>query len=134
MDEKDRLILQELKKNSNRSVQALAKATKIPPTTVHNRITRLVSEGVIRQYTIKVDNKKLSHVQAFFEVALAPSVNANEFMKTMKNKVDDIYSVAGDFQFLIKASFHDLGGVYSSTAQLQQMASKVKTTIVLDEL
>jgi Lrp/AsnC family leucine-responsive transcriptional regulator len=134
MDEKDRLILQELKKNSNRSTQQLGKATKIPSTTIHNRIKKLEKIGIIKQYTIQIDNKKLGHVQAYFEVVLNPNVIVNEFFKKIRNQTDSISSIAGDYQFLIKASFSDLGGVYGFSAQLQQMASKVKTTIVLDEL
>ena len=133
MDEKDKILLNELKKDSKRSVQDLSKATKIPSTTVYNRIKDLEKEGIIKQYTVKLDNKKVGKVQAFFEVTLNPSVNASEFLK--KIKADEIYSVAGDYQFLIKSTFNDLGGVYSFTAQLQQAkADKVKTTIVLDEL
>ena len=133
MDEKDKILLNELKKDSKRSVQDLSKATKIPSTTVYNRIKDLEKEGIIKQYTVKLDNKKVGKVQAFFEVTLNPSVNVSEFLK--KIKADEIYSVAGDYQFLIKSTFNDLGGVYSFTAQLQQAkADKVKTTIVLDEL
>ena len=133
MDEKDKILLNELKKDSKRSVQDLSKATKIPSTTVYNRIKALEEEGIIKQYTIKLDNKKVGKVQAFFEVSLNPSVNVSEFLK--KIKADEVYSVAGDYQFLIKSTFNDLGGVYSFTAQLQQAkADKVKTTIVLEEL
>jgi len=133
MDEKDKILLNELKKDSKRSVQDLSKATKIPSTTVYNRIKDLEKEGIIKQYTVKLDNKKVGKVQAFFEVTLNPSVNVSEFLK--KIKADEIFSIAGDYQFLIKSTFNDLGGVYSFTAQLQQAkADKVKTTIVLDEL
>ena len=133
MDEKDNILLNELRKDSNRSVQELSKATKIPSTTVYNRIKDLEKEGIIKHYTVKLDNKKVGKIQAFFEVSVNPSVSVSEFLR--KIKADEIYSVAGDYQFLIKSTFNDLGGVYSFTAQLQQAkADKVKTTIVLDEL
>ena len=132
MDEKDKILLNELKKNSKRSVQELSKATKIPSTTVYNRIKALEKEGIIKHYSVKLDNKKVGKIQAFFEVTVNPNA-VSEFIK--KIKADEIYSIAGDYQFLIKATFNDLGGVYSFTAQLQQAkAEKVKTTIVLDEL
>ncbi len=133
MDEKDLILIQELKKNSNRSIQELSKATKIPQTTVYNRI-KILEKDIIKQYTIKTDNKKLNRIQAFFEVTLKPEANVSEFLKKAKATADDIYSVAGDYQFLIKASFDDLGGVYVFTAQLQQAkAEKIKTSVVLDE-
>lgn len=129
MDEKDKILLNELKKDSKRSVQELSKSTKIPSTTVYNRIKQLEKDGIIKQYTVKLDNKKIGKVQAIFEV----STTSPEFIK--KVKADEVYSVAGDYQFLIRASFNDLGGVYAFTAQLQQAkADKVKTTIILDEL
>lgn len=132
MDKKDELLLKELKANSKQSVQELAKATKIPSTTVYNRIKALEKEKIIKQYTIKVDNKKANKIQAFFEVSVNPNF-VNEFLT--KIKCDEIYSIGGDYQFLIKSSFNDLGGVYSFTAQLQQAkAEKIKTSVVLEEL
>ena len=133
MDEKDKILLNELKKDSKRSVQELSKATKIPSTTVYNRIKALEEEGIIKQYTVKLDNKKIGRVQAFFEISLNPNTNVQEFIKKIRSQIDELYSVGGDFQFLVKATFSDLGGVYSFTAQLQQTKA-VKTVVVLDEL
>jgi Lrp/AsnC family leucine-responsive transcriptional regulator len=135
MDEKDKFLLRELKKDSKRSVQDLSKATKIPSTTVYNRIKTLEEEGIIKQYTVKLDNKRVGKVQAFFEIAINPKVSVPELLKKIKAHTDEVYSIAGDYQFLVKATFDDLGGVYSFTAQLQQTnIEKVKTTVVLDEL
>jgi len=47
MDEKDKILLNELGKDSKRSVQELSKATKIPSTTVYNRIKDLEKEGIV---------------------------------------------------------------------------------------
>ena len=41
IDEKDQLILEVLKENSTLSTSKIAKSTKIPITTVHNRIKKL---------------------------------------------------------------------------------------------
>ena len=113
----------------------LSKRTHIPSTTVYNRIKRLEKEGIIEGYSIRVNNKLLGLVQAFIEVSLPPTVDTKEFVKKIKPKVDEIYSVAGDYQLMIKSTFNDLGGVYSLTALLQQMkVTKIKTTVILDEL
>lgn len=135
MNQKDLILLQELKKDSKRSVQALAKATGLPSTTVYNRLKRLEKEGVIKQYTVKLDNKKTGRVQAFIECTMSPGVNINEFLKKIKSQADEAYSIAGDYQILLKVSFNDLGALYSFVAQLQQAkVEKLKTTVVLDEL
>lgn len=59
LDEKDRKIIDVLKENSKLSTQQIAKKTSIPITTVHNRIKKLEKEGIIKKYTIVLDNKKI---------------------------------------------------------------------------
>jgi len=59
MDEKDKKILEELRKDSSQTTRAIAKKTLIPITTVHKRIKKLRDEGIIKHYTIEVDNSKL---------------------------------------------------------------------------
>ncbi len=59
LDEKDFAILEILKGNSRLSTQKIARAVRIPVTTVHNRVKKLVKEKVIKNYTINIDSKKL---------------------------------------------------------------------------
>jgi len=59
LDEKDIKLLKLLQADSKSSVQELAKETGLPQTTVHNRIKRLEREGIIKGYTVLVDNSAL---------------------------------------------------------------------------
>ncbi len=59
MDEKDRKIIEVLKEHGDFTTRQISKKTLLPPTTIHNRIKSLKKEGVIRKYTIEVDNKKM---------------------------------------------------------------------------
>ena len=59
LDKKDLAILEILKHNSNLSTQNIAKKTNIPITTVHNRIKKLEKEGIIKEYSVVLDNKKI---------------------------------------------------------------------------
>ena len=49
LDEKDHLILGELKKNGKLSSQQLSKRTRLPISTIHNRIKKLRQEVGITQ-------------------------------------------------------------------------------------
>ena len=58
MDDKDEQILQILKENSKLSTHQISKKTRIPITTVHNRIKKLKKEEIIKKYSIIIDKKK----------------------------------------------------------------------------
>ncbi len=59
MDEKDEKIIKTLREDSSLSVRMIAKKTSIPMTTVHKRIKKLRAEGIIKRYTIELDNEKV---------------------------------------------------------------------------
>lgn len=59
MDEKDKIILDLLVENSKLTSQEISKKTRIPMTTVHNRIKKLEQNGIIKAYTVNLDLKKL---------------------------------------------------------------------------
>ncbi len=45
LDEKDGLILRELERDAGRTTKQLARKLGLPPTTVHNRVSRLEKLG-----------------------------------------------------------------------------------------
>jgi DNA-binding Lrp family transcriptional regulator len=59
IDKNDHLLIDLLRQDSKRTVQQLAQRLALPPTTVHNRIRRLEQLGVIKGYTILVDETAL---------------------------------------------------------------------------
>lgn len=59
IDKNDHLIIELLRQDSKRTVQQLAQRLALPPTTVHNRVKRLEQLGIIKGYTILVDETAL---------------------------------------------------------------------------
>ena len=59
MDKKDEQIIDSLKEDSSSTTREISKKTRIPITTVHKRIQKLQQEGIIKKYSIELDNKKL---------------------------------------------------------------------------
>lgn len=66
MDAKDEKILAVLKENSRLSSQGISKRTAIPMTTVHNRIKKLLNEGIIEKFTVKLNPKKIGKTMAAY--------------------------------------------------------------------
>lgn len=55
----DRKILETLKANGRSSYRAMGKDMDVPHTTVFTRVQRLVEIGVIKRFTIEIDERKL---------------------------------------------------------------------------
>ncbi len=62
LTEKDIKILNLLKENAKLTTKEIAKKTLLPITTVHNRIRKLKFAGIIKKYTVILDNKKLGNL------------------------------------------------------------------------
>ncbi|MFC1768211.1 Lrp/AsnC family transcriptional regulator [Nanoarchaeota archaeon] len=59
LDDKDWEILNILQEHSDYTTRQIAKSTLIPSTTINNRIRRLKNEGIIKKFTVELDNKKI---------------------------------------------------------------------------
>lgn len=117
IDEKDKKILEVLTENSSLSTKAIAKKTKIPITTVHNRITKLKQEGIIKKYTLKLDEQKLGR-NIFSYILLKvdnkelkeKQLSQEELAKKIKKEqgVDEISIVAGGSDIILKVGVKDI--------------------------
>lgn len=59
LDQIDLNIIEELKKDSRLSMRELGRKIKLSPPSVTERVRQLESFGIIKQYTLEVDQKKL---------------------------------------------------------------------------
>ncbi|MBN1896740.1 MAG: Lrp/AsnC family transcriptional regulator [Candidatus Aenigmarchaeota archaeon] len=85
MDKKDEKILETLKADSSLTTRQISRKTLMPVTTVHNRIRKLREEGVIKQYTVKVDYRKLGKT---FTAILLVSCDYKVLRETGRNQHD----------------------------------------------
>ena len=111
IDEKDEAILDTLRENSELSIQKIARKTGIPIATVHHRLKRLKSEGIIKRFTIVVDKSKLGKkLVALVLVKAAPKSDHILLLeKLMKHpEVEDGSAITGPFDILIKVRVADV--------------------------
>jgi DNA-binding Lrp family transcriptional regulator len=59
VDEKDIKIIEILSANARSPLRDIAKKVGLSPSSVRNRMQRLIDEGVVRKYTLDVDHKKV---------------------------------------------------------------------------
>jgi DNA-binding Lrp family transcriptional regulator len=99
IDAKDFEILEVLKEHGEYATRQIAKKTGLPPTTVHNRISRLKAEKVIKKFTVELDGKKLGKgLEAYILISASLQV-LKEKRKTQYDLANELRS----FGFVEKA-------------------------------
>ncbi len=144
MDKTDVKILNALKENSKQSVRDISKSIKIPPTTIHSRINKLKKEGIIKRFTIEIDNEKIGlKTSAYILVAL----DSRYFQKTkqpesyaseelMKNSsVEEAANVTGSRDLVAKVRVRDMKDMDKFIMSLRgkEMILRTETMMILHE-
>lgn len=113
LDNLDVKILTYLQGNSRKSFQEIAKACLTSVPTVTSRVDRMLEMGVIRRFTIDIDNSKLGITEAILIVNAKPGAvgriieelkgleEVKELYVTSDSDVAIISRVAGDMQRIL---------------------------------
>lgn len=145
LDKKDLSIIEVLKHNSNLSTQQISKRTNIPITTVHNRIKKLEKEGVIREYSVVLDNKKIGRPIAAYilitvDYKLLQQLKISQYDLTKKLKynpaVEESAMITGASDIIIKVRVKDMDELNEFvTINLRNIkgVEKTQTAVVLNE-
>jgi len=146
LDEIDIKILEVLKRNSKLSYRELGKKLLMPVTTVHHRIRKLEKNGVIKNYSLVIDNKKLgrtisSYILLKVDYSSLKHMNLSQqqLARKIKNNqnVEDIALITGLKDIIIKvrcSSIEELNNLINKDLRNLQGIKSTETLIVLDEL
>lgn len=110
LDDKDYTILNELRDHGRWSTQQISKKTRIPITTVHNRIKKLEAQGIIKGYTTVLDNKLTGDITSFVLISVmyhlpkGEVINQEELAeKIRKNEnVEEVNIITGATDLIAK--------------------------------
>lgn len=130
LDAKDHLIIEQLRKNARFSVREIAKKTNLRPSTVHQRIQKLVEKNIIEQFTIKLNSKAIGEQFVVFmwittETDLPNSFFANKHIK-------EAFGVTGEYDLVLKLKFRDIEEFNDYVIHLRKNKNikKTLTTVV----
>ena len=108
LDNKDNKIIGILKEDSREPIKNIAKKTAIRPSTVHQRIQKLIKGGVIEKFTIKLNNKAIGeNFIAFLLIKGTTSDYINNKFLNTKN-VKEVFGVTGEYDVMVKLKFEDV--------------------------
>lgn len=142
MDQIDIDILEALKKDSRLSVRQLSQKVHRSPTPVFERLRRLESDGIIRAYTIVIDEEKagrgftvlcnvsLKQINTEIHARFAEAVNAMP-------EVSECYNVSGSFDYVLKVQVPDMKAYrHFVTERLGRldMINSVQSVFVMEQI
>lgn len=123
MDEMNFKILQCLKANARIKASAISKEIHLSVSAVLERIRKMELNGIIKNYTIVVDESKLGNdTSALMEVSLDHSKFYESFTDEIKKNKNIVfcYYLTGDFDFMLKI-------VCNSSEHLEQIHRTIKS-------
>ncbi|SJN47255.1 Lrp/AsnC family transcriptional regulator [Sphingobacterium sp. JB170] len=118
IDDKDQQILRLVQRNAKLSVREIAAQINLSSTPTHERIKRMETHGIIKEYIAVVD-RRLVNKGLMVLVMVALSVHnkkiASQFIKGVEAlpEVLEFHNISGDFDFVLKIvspsmdDFHD---------------------------
>lgn len=145
MDNKDERILEVLKENSKLSTQQISKKTSIPITTVHHRIKKLEKDGIIKNYTVVLDNKKIGKaISAYILITVDYKLlrqmkkTQHELARKLKShpSVEEAATVTGETDIIAKVKVKDIDELDDlTTNHIRNLVGieKTQTIVVLNE-
>lgn len=140
LDEKDKRILELLQEDSSQPIKTIAsdKDVKLAIPTVHERIRKLKENGVIKKYTVVLDEKQLGKdITAFIGITLDykaydPNVVVAREIANMKD-VLEVFNIAGDEDHLIKVKTENMSTLEDILNTINRLpgVGRTRTIIVL---
>lgn len=138
LDSKDLLLLDAVQRDARQSTKELAKKTRIPITTVHNRLKKLEDQGVIQQYTIRPCYEALQKpVHAFIFVRVHSGRSQKDISAEIRSLgAQRVCIVTGETDLLVEVHVKSISALNTFVTQKLRFIDGVdqtRTTIVLDE-
>jgi DNA-binding Lrp family transcriptional regulator len=139
-DELDRAILKELQNNARITNATLARKIHLSQPAVHNRIKRLEKQGVIQQYTARLDREIIGYdLLCFLQIRTDGSP---EHIQCIQNtvqtlvQVQECHQLTGEYDILLKIIVHsrqELSDFVKAHIAPLEGIQQLQTNIVLSE-
>ncbi|MEM4267499.1 MAG: Lrp/AsnC family transcriptional regulator [Candidatus Woesearchaeota archaeon] len=125
LDERDRRIIAELKKNSRSTIRNIAKKTRLRPSTVHMRIKWLEKNKVIEKYTIGLNRKSVGRDLVAFVLIQTEGRLPLSIIDNLH--IEEAYGITGEYDLLLKMSFGGIEDFNRFLLRLREVDAVEKT-------
>ena len=135
MDDKDRLLLNLLRRDARRPVVALARDLGLSRTATQDRLAKLHASGAIERFTI-VDGDGRARESAYLMVRLERGFRCAQIAPKVRTlpTVEAVHSVTGAFDLIVLVCAEHVEGIEKARAEITGLAgvAEVSTHVVLE--
>ena len=131
IDNKDTKIIEILKQNARLPIREIAKLTKIRPSTVHQRIQKLIENNIIEKFTIKLNNKAVGEN---FIVFMLVKGTATEYVdnKILNDwHVKEVFGITGEYDLLLKLKFENVEEFHEFILNFRKYKKEIQSTLTM---
>lgn len=108
ISQKDIKILRVLKKNARATIRQISKKTGIRPSTVHQRLSKLIDNGTIKRFTLDIDERSIGIDLTVF-MLISGTLDKYLDKEIISNRnVVEVSGITGEFDLLMKLKFKDM--------------------------
>lgn len=117
MDDKDMKIIAELVKDARTTLSELSEILGMSISSVHKRIKKLESEGIIEKYSAVINLDKFDSVTAFLLISAEDTKKVFDEIRQIKDVVE-VYKTLGNFSMVAKVRSKNLDMIGEITSKI----------------
>ncbi|MCY8513940.1 Lrp/AsnC family transcriptional regulator [Bacillus atrophaeus] len=135
LDKLDLSIIRELKEDSRLSMRELGRKIKLSPPSVTERVRQLESFGIIKRYTLEVDQKKIGLPISCMIEATVKNGDYERFKTYIQSfpNIEFCYRIAGSACYMLKINAESLEAIEEFINQISPYAQTV-THVIFSEV
>lgn len=131
IDDKDQKIIEILKQDSRSSIKEIAKSTKIRPSTVHQRIQKLIGSKVIEKFTIKLSNSAVGEDFIVFMLVKGGTTEYIDNKILTDNHIKEVFGVTGEYDLLLKLKFENVEEFHKFILNFRKGKKEIQSTLTM---
>ena len=130
-DNKDIKIIEILKEDSRLPIREISKKTKIRPSTVHQRIQKLIENNVIEKFTVKLNNKLAGENFIVFMLVKGGTTEYIDSRFLNDGHVKEVFGVTGEYDLLIKLKFRNVEDFNEFVKDFRKNRKEIQSTLTM---
>ena len=131
IDSKDYKIIEILKQNSREPIREIAKRTKIRPSTVHQRIKKLIESKAIEKFTVKLNNKEVGENFIVFMLVKGGTTQYIDDKILNSSHLKEVFGITGEYDLLIKLKFSNVDEFHKFIIDFRKDKQEIHSTLTM---
>ena len=132
LDEIDYKILETLKRDARTPFTEVGRDLGISDATVHVRVKKMMDEGIIKRYTIVVDEEAMGRkIRGFMLINVDPGSLENVANQLVENeRISEIYEIHGPNDLIVKVAAGDLNEMRNLMLKVREIPNMATSELI----